>query len=104
MGVRIYASSRASCPRLEFLHLGLTAKYPLITALARLRERGDREGSHFLNADAAFITHPAQQSPTNSHPRTPMPGVLNLTLAFGQETTRWNPCLPEPQAQAPGLR
>ncbi len=28
---------------LEFLHLGLAAKYQLITALARLRERGDRE-------------------------------------------------------------
>src|SRR6516225_4646795 len=28
---------------LEFLHFGLTAKYQLTTALARLRERGDRE-------------------------------------------------------------
>src|SRR5262249_36940364 len=28
--------------RLEFLHLGLTAKCQLTTALARLRERGDR--------------------------------------------------------------
>ena len=27
----------------EFLHLGLTAKYQLTTALARLRERGNRE-------------------------------------------------------------
>ena len=28
--------------RLEFLHLGLTGKCQLTTALARLRERGDR--------------------------------------------------------------
>ena len=28
---------------LEFVHFGLEAKYQLTTALARLRERGDRE-------------------------------------------------------------
>jgi hypothetical protein len=28
---------------LEFVHFGLSAKYQLTTALARLRERGDRE-------------------------------------------------------------
>ena len=35
-----FAVSRAN---LEFLHLALTAKSKLTTALARLRERGDRE-------------------------------------------------------------
>jgi tRNA (cmo5U34)-methyltransferase len=30
-------------PTLEFVHFGLTAKYQLTTAVARLRERGDRE-------------------------------------------------------------
>ena len=30
---------------LEFVHFGLTAKYQLTTALARLRERGDREAA-----------------------------------------------------------
>ena len=29
--------------RLEFVHFGLKAKYQLTAALARLRERGDRE-------------------------------------------------------------
>ena len=33
----------SSAPPLEFVLFGLTAKYQLTTALARLRERGDRE-------------------------------------------------------------
>jgi hypothetical protein len=33
----------ASASPLEFVTFGLTAKYQLTTALARLRERGDRE-------------------------------------------------------------
>ena len=53
MVVRVYQNDKeccgavrkggASAPPLEFVHFGLTAKYQLTTALARLRERGDRE-------------------------------------------------------------
>ena len=40
--VRAWLKPAKAMP-LEFVHFGLEAKYQLTTALARLRERGDRE-------------------------------------------------------------
>jgi hypothetical protein len=46
---------------LEFLHFGLTAKYQLTTALARLRERGDRAAVGERFADLHEESNPSPQ-------------------------------------------
>jgi len=46
---------------LEFVHFGLTAKYQLTTALARLRERADREA----------VGEGFAESPRRKQPPTP---------------------------------
>jgi len=49
---------KGGAPPLEFVHFGLTAKYQLTTALARLRERGDREAVGEGFADCARRKQP----------------------------------------------
>ena len=61
---------------LEFLHLGLTAKYQLTIALAPLRERGTAVGEGF----AGFCTKKRTLHPRLSRTLSPRRGPLSTAV------------------------
>ena len=60
---------------LEFVHFGLEAKYQLTTALARLRERGDREAVGEGLADFGRRKQPL--TPASPYPLPSERAVIN---------------------------
>ena len=70
-----FVSGHGFSRALEFVHLGLEVKYQLTTALARLRERGDREAVGEGLADSGRRKQPL--TPGFALPFPPERAVIN---------------------------
>jgi len=80
LGIKMANSDHKSwaLPRaLEFLHFGLTAKYQLTTALARLRERGDPSADGWVRESLIAHKENNPSPPTSPHPLPSERAVIN---------------------------